>query len=101
MKTMSGWMLAILLLGGCAKKPEVKAESPPTTSPKSQEAASVVPKTETASSSACVTDTDCPEGELCSQRVCTPINASISARCLRQPVEEHQLPEGEPALHGA
>jgi peptidoglycan-associated lipoprotein len=112
--------LALTLALGCAHKQEQKTEPPPP-APEPAKPAAAEPAPTNASAKACINDTDCADGELCSQKVCVPINASMAecglvrvqfafdsseiaqddrpllergARCLRRDHKLHVLIEG-------
>lgn len=74
----SSALFALALLASCSHKQEQPAETPPpATAPAPQPAAP--PATNDASSSrSCTADTDCHDGELCSQSQCVAISGSMS-----------------------
>jgi peptidoglycan-associated lipoprotein len=70
-------------MGGCAHKPDVKTEPPPTEVAKSKPAEVKKETITEAAARSCVQDSDCKESEVCSQtRQCVPISAAAINDCM-------------------
>jgi peptidoglycan-associated lipoprotein len=110
----------LILASACAHKQEAKTEAPPA-APKASDDASAKAEAPTDASRSCTQDTDCKDGELCSQNKCVVIDPSMAecglarvhfglndsdirpddktvlergARCLRRDHKMHVLIEG-------